>query len=55
MPWRGYAKLSDDDADAIVSYLRTIKPVEHRVPAEVQPGKTASHPFVYFGVYRSKR
>lgn len=55
MPWRGYAKLSDDDANAIVSYLRSIEPVEHRVPDEVEPGKPSSHPFVYFGVYRSKR
>lgn len=55
MPWRGYAKLSDDDTDAIVSYLRTIESVAHRVPSEVEPGKVASHPFVYFGVYRGKR
>jgi mono/diheme cytochrome c family protein len=55
MPWRGYAKISDDDVTAIVSYLRGIEAVEHRVPDEVAPGKRASHPFVYFGVYRSKR
>lgn len=55
MPWRGYAKISDDDVDAIVSYLRGIEAVEHRVPDEVAPGERASHPFVYFGVYRSKQ
>lgn len=55
MPWRGYAKLSDDDATAIVSYLRTIDAVEHRVPSAVEPGQRASHPFVYFGIYRSKK
>ena len=55
MPWSGYAKLSDDDTAAIVSYLRTIEAVKHRVPDEVEPGKAASYPFVYFGVYRSKR
>lgn len=54
MPWRGYSKLSDDDVTAIVRYLRTIDAVENRVPDEVQPGKRASHPFVYFGIYRSK-
>ncbi len=54
MPWRGYARISDEDASAIVSYLRSVEPVEHRVPDEVQPGQRASHPFVYFGVYRSK-
>lgn len=54
MPWQGYARISDDDVDAIVSYLRTIKPVRHQVPEEVAPGKRATHPYVYFGVYRSK-
>lgn len=55
MPWRGYAKLSDDDTSAIVSYLRTVDAIEHRVPDEVEPGKRATAPFVYFGVYRSKQ
>lgn len=54
MPWRGYTKISDDDVTAIVSYLRTIDAVTHKVPDEVEPGQRASHPFVYFGVYRSK-
>lgn len=54
MPWRGYAKLMDDDVTAIVSYLRTIDAVEHEVPAEVEPGRRATSPFVYFGVYRSR-
>lgn len=54
MPWQGYARLSDDDLTAIVSYLRSIEPVQHRVPAEVPPGRRASEPFVYFGVYRSR-
>lgn len=55
MPWRGYAKISDDDVRAITGYLRRIEAVDHRVPGEVEPGERASHPFVYFGVYRSKR
>ena len=54
MPWQGYARLSDDDVDAIVAYLRSIPPVEHRVPAAVAPGQNAVNPFVYFGVYRSR-
>lgn len=54
MPWQGYARISDDDVDAIVSYLRSIKPVKHRVPDEVAPGKRPTYPYVYFGVYRSK-
>ncbi len=54
MPWQGYAKISDDDVAAIVSYLRSIEPVHHEVPAEVPPGKPARAAFVYFGVYRSR-
>jgi mono/diheme cytochrome c family protein len=55
MPWQGYAKISADDAEAITGYLRTIKPVMHRVPDEVAPGQPAKAPFVYFGVYRSRQ
>lgn len=55
MPWQGYARLSDDDAEAIVAYLRAIRPVKHAVPADVEPGQRASAPFVYFGVYRSRQ
>lgn len=54
MPWQGYAKLSDEDVSAIVSYLHSIDAVSHQVPAEVQPGRPATEEFVYFGVYRSR-
>ena len=54
MPWQGYARMNDEDVAAIVSYLRSIKPVRHKVPDEVKPGTRASHPFVYFGTYRSR-
>lgn len=54
MPWQGYAKMTDEDVGAIVAYLRSIRPVRHQVPAEVLPGQRASHPFVYFGTYRSR-
>jgi mono/diheme cytochrome c family protein len=52
MPWQGYSRLSEDDVDAIVAYLRSIKPVKHEVPDEVKPGYKARYPVVYFGVYR---
>jgi mono/diheme cytochrome c family protein len=55
MPWQAYAKLSGDDVDAIVTYLKSIKPIEHEVPAAVEPGRKASKPFVYFGVYRTRQ
>ncbi len=54
MPWQGYAKLTDEDVDAVVAYLRSIKPIRNKVPAEVTPGRRAPAPFVYFGTYRSR-
>jgi len=54
MPWQGYAKLSNEDVEAIVAYLRSVPPVRHKVPAEVVRGSKAKKPFVYFGVYRSR-
>lgn len=53
MPWTTYAKLSRDDALAIVSYLRSLAPVHHEVPENVVPGTKAAEPFIHFGVYRS--
>ena len=53
MPWPAFAKLSDEDALAIVAYLRSLPPVEHLVPQNVRPGTKATAPYVYFGVYRS--
>jgi len=54
MPWQGYAKISDDDAWAIVAYLRSLEPIEHQVPTDVPVGSRAHAPYVHFGVYRSK-
>jgi len=54
MPWQGYAKLTDEDVESIVAYLRSIKPIRHKVPDEVRPGETAEYPFVYFGVFRNR-
>lgn len=54
MPWQGYTKMTEEDATAIVSYLRSIEPIHHQVPDEVQPGDTATDRYVYFGIYRSR-
>lgn len=54
MPWPGYSKLNDADVAAITAYLRALTPVKHKVPADVQPGRKATAPYVHFGVYRSK-
>jgi mono/diheme cytochrome c family protein len=54
MPWPAYTRLSDADARAIVSYLRSLTPVSHKIPDSVNPGEKATQPFVYFGVYRKR-
>jgi mono/diheme cytochrome c family protein len=54
MPWQAYAMISDSDIYAIVSYLRSIEPVHHRVPDDVPPGTRAKETYVHFGVYRSR-
>lgn len=38
MPWPMYTALSDEDAFAIAAYLKSLKPVKHRVPDVVAPG-----------------
>ena len=55
MPWPAYAKISDADGTAIVTYLRSLRPVKHAVPKNVLPGREAEYPYVHFGVYRSRR
>lgn len=32
MPWQGIGKLSDEDLNAIFSYLKSLKPVKNKVP-----------------------
>ncbi len=53
MPWPLYQHMSDDDVNAIVTYLRSIPAIEHQVPKRVAPGTRAPTPYVYFGVFRS--
>jgi mono/diheme cytochrome c family protein len=54
MPWQGYARITDDDAWAIVAYLRSMDPVENTVPVNVPVGQKTSETYVHFGVYRSR-
>lgn len=35
MPWQNYAKMSDEDLQAIFAFLKSTKPVENVVPATV--------------------
>lgn len=52
--WLAYSELSDTDTAAMVAYLQSIPPIEHRVPDHVPPGSSTDEPFVHFGIYRSR-
>jgi mono/diheme cytochrome c family protein len=53
MPWPTFSKLSDEDVRAIVAYLRSLPPVRHRVPENVEPGSKVSGRYVEFGMRQS--
>ena len=55
MPWPAYTRLTDEDAESIVAYLRGLKPIRNQVPDNVPPGVRAKSPYVHFGVYRSRK
>ena len=43
MPWHAYAQMTDDDLKAIFAYLKTVPPVENRVPVyRVPKARSAS-------------
>ena len=46
MPWHSYSKLTDADAQALASFLKSLKPVEHRVPAITGPTEKATAPYL---------
>ncbi len=39
MPWMAFANLTTDDATAIAAFLKSLKPVSHKVPDPVGPGQ----------------
>lgn len=54
MPWSAYASISDSDALAVATYLKSLPPVRHQVPANVHAGTPAPATYVHFGVYQSR-
>lgn len=44
MPWRAYAALTDEDVQAVATYLRSLPPVDHRSPAPTTAAQ-ATAPF----------
>ena len=45
MPWRSYAKLSDEDVQAVAAYLKSLPGVDHAVPAPTGPNEKAPGPY----------
>ena len=52
MPWRSYAHINADDATALVAYLRSLKPVKHKVPGPFSAADKPTAP--YFTVVAPK-
>lgn len=39
MPWQDFKNLTDEDLQAIFTYLETIPPIKHQVPDPIPPQK----------------
>jgi mono/diheme cytochrome c family protein len=42
MPWHAFAQLTPEDANAIATFLQSVKPVSNKVPDPVKPGEKAT-------------
>lgn len=45
MPWMAYAKLTDEDAKAIVAYLKSLAPISNKAPGPFGPSETPTAPY----------
>lgn len=48
MPWMNFSQLTDGDAAAVATYLKTIPAVVHKVPEPVAPGVAIEGPVLTF-------
>jgi mono/diheme cytochrome c family protein len=48
MPWPDLAGLTDEDANAIAKYLKTLPPVMHKVPDKLPPDAKATGAIIAF-------
>ena len=53
MPWRGFATLTDDDANSIAAYLKSLKPYAHKV-AGPSTAETAPTPYLTLKIPQKK-
>ena len=44
MPWMDFANLTDDDANAIAAYLKSLMPIQNQVPGPTAPGQIPPGP-----------
>ena len=45
MPWRSYAKLTDEDVNAVAAYLKSLPAVDYAVPGPTGPSEKAPGPY----------
>lgn len=48
MPWPAYAHMSDDDAHALATFIKSLPPIVHKAPAVIPPGTPATGPRLTF-------
>ena len=48
MPWPAFARMSDEDVYALAAYLKTLPPIQHKVPDVIPPGTPATGPRLTF-------
>jgi mono/diheme cytochrome c family protein len=41
MPWQMAGQMTDEDLEAVFTYLQSLPPVKNRVPAPVSPAEAA--------------
>jgi hypothetical protein len=46
MPWSSFSNMTEEDRHALVTYLRHIKPIKHKVP-EWSPNSSATSNLFY--------
>ena len=46
MPWMSYGHISAADADALVAYLRSLKPASHKAPGPFAAGDKPTAPYM---------
>jgi mono/diheme cytochrome c family protein len=39
MPWQNYSRMNDEDARALIAYLRSLPAIKHQEPAALPPGQ----------------